>query len=62
MDKGASVDEIVAAVGVPVSEVRHHIMNLTKKGVGHTVEAGVVKAVYPKGRGLEDFFAAESEE
>jgi hypothetical protein len=28
----------------------------TSQGVGHTVVNGVVRAVYPTGRGLEDFF------
>jgi len=38
MDSGTHVDAIAAAVGVPMSEVRHHISNLAKKGVGHSVE------------------------
>jgi hypothetical protein len=50
-----------AAVGVSVREVRHHVVNLVKKGVGHVVEAGVVRAVYPRGRGLADFFPAEEQ-
>jgi predicted ArsR family transcriptional regulator len=56
MDKGTHALDIAAQVGVPMSEVRAHVRNLAKKGVGHTVVDGVVRAVYPTGRGLEDFF------
>jgi predicted ArsR family transcriptional regulator len=56
MDSGTHVDATAAAVGVPMSEVRHHISNLAKTGVGHSVAGGVVTVVYPAGRTVEDFF------
>ncbi len=61
MDAGTHVEEIAKAVGVPMSEVRHHISNLAKKGVGHTIEDGMVKSAYPAGRGLDDFFIEKAE-
>jgi DNA-binding NarL/FixJ family response regulator len=61
MDKGNHVEEIARLVGVPMSEVRHHVANLSKKGVGHSVEGGVVRAVYPNGRDVESFFIQKAE-
>jgi hypothetical protein len=61
MDKGTAVEKIVESVGVPMSELKHHIQNLAKKGIGHDVVAGVVTAVYPAGRGVEDFFVQRGE-
>src|SRR5258708_1699362 len=56
MDAGTRVEEIARAVGVPMSEVRRHVTNLVKIGIGHDIVAGAVTATYPAGRGLADFF------
>jgi predicted ArsR family transcriptional regulator len=36
VDAETHVEEIAKAVGVPMSEVRHHISTLAKKGVAAT--------------------------
>ncbi len=59
MVEGATVDRMVQEVGVPASEVRHHVRNLAGKGVGHVVEGGVVRAVLGKGRTAESFLLPE---
>jgi DNA-binding NarL/FixJ family response regulator len=61
MDAGTEITKIVEIVGVSMSEVKHHITNLGKKGVGNEVKDGRVQAVYPKGRTVEDFFIQKAE-
>jgi hypothetical protein len=46
---------------VPRRRDVRHFLDRVSQGVGHTVVDGVVRAVFPAGRTVEDFFVQKVE-